>query len=255
MGGQIIQAVHCIGFAPWGRPRQQTQARRRPQRLGRAHREEQYHYYSFLMAELLQKLKLADYHVDPCVRTGEPICLNPNHSEFLLIDDGYADTAALGRRSDLNKWAAGRPSKRIFASISIARPFSLFSDLTQDPTRSLSACTKLRYGLEKLISRHPEEGGLDIPVIYLLVEGEYKDLLHLLLGLRNGSSAVVCARTGRAADLIANCLLDKQQGAGSGEAVAKRAEAFEPGKSPEARDQIVKTLREILTYSEQAGRL
>lgn len=62
----VKQTLKCIGIAPWGyvENRQKLESRDK-------------------------KFKNAQYFVNNVIRHGKPVSLNPNHTHFLLVDDGF----------------------------------------------------------------------------------------------------------------------------------------------------------------------
>ncbi|GFO25838.1 transient receptor potential cation channel subfamily m member 3-like [Plakobranchus ocellatus] len=88
----------------------------------------------------------------------QPVPLNPDHTHFIFVDDGY----------------------RI----------------------RYGGVAQFRSKFEKKISADKREGGLGIPVVLLVVEGGTDAIQDVSASLAQGIPVVVCAGTGRAADIL-----------------------------------------------------
>lgn len=102
------------------------------------------------------------------VKHGRAVSLDPNHTHFILIDDGY--------RSAFNPTVADYRAK---LERKIAAP---------------------------LDTSRPEMRGLGIPVVQVLVEGGFDSIDNVYESVTRGIPVVICQGTGRAADVIAFAL-------------------------------------------------
>lgn len=100
------------------------------------------------------------------MKHGRPVSLDPNHTHFILIDDGY--------RSAFNASVADYRAK---LERKIAAPVDA--------------------------SRTVEIRGLGIPVVQVLVEGGFDSIDNVHESVTRGIPVVICQGTGRAADVIA----------------------------------------------------
>ncbi|XP_070540267.1 transient receptor potential cation channel subfamily M member-like 2 [Ptychodera flava] len=142
VGGRAKRTVRCIGIAPWG------------------YIED----HDSLVSEDGMGLYPATYKVNPVIKRGHPVSLNPEHTHFILVDNGtdLKFGVELKLRSELEK--------------KIAAPI--------DP-------------------EDPENDGLGVPVAMLLIEGGVDSINTVKGAVSRGIPAVICEGTGRAADILA----------------------------------------------------
>ncbi|XP_022255565.1 transient receptor potential cation channel trpm-like [Limulus polyphemus] len=136
---RMTHAIRCIGIAKWGFVE------------GR----------NALINRNVHEPYTAMYKVNPVFKQGKPAALNPNHTHFLLIDDGFSQT---------------------FRGIEIFR-----TELEQRIAAPL-------YG---------PDPGLGIPVVLLLLEGGFDAISHVHMAITCRIPVVICAGTGRSADILA----------------------------------------------------
>ena len=143
---RITHSLRCIGISPWG--------------------------YVQNRADLTADDGLgswpATYHVDPVIRHGKPVSLDPNHTHFILVDDGFR-----------NKFRPQVADFRARLERHIAAP------AVSGPSGDCS------------------DGGLGIPVVVVLVEGGLDSIDFAYESLRRRVPVVPCQGTGRAADILA----------------------------------------------------
>ncbi|CAG5125692.1 unnamed protein product [Candidula unifasciata] len=132
---RVSHVLRCIGIAPWGYVKDRQ----------------------CLESDGNGKFN-AHYRSSTVIEHKQPVPLNPDHTHFIFVDDGYR--ARYG------------------------------------------GVAKFRSGFEKKIAQDTD-GGLGIPVVLLLVEGGTDAIQDVSASLSQGIPVVVCAGTGRAADIIA----------------------------------------------------
>ena len=137
--------------------------------------------------------------------------LDPNHTHFLLVDNGKEETVY---RRDV---------------------------------------TKLFYGefLKLLIENTSEnsDGGLDIPVITLLIEGGPTSIEKLRESLDMKIPCVIMEGSGRAADIVANALKNKSAKTTEQEIEKMIKENFQEGKTnPNRRQDILRMTMEVVEH-------
>uniref|UniRef100_A0A2C9KDE9 TRPM SLOG domain-containing protein n=1 Tax=Biomphalaria glabrata TaxID=6526 RepID=A0A2C9KDE9_BIOGL len=135
----MSHVLRCIGIAPWGYIK------------GR----------KFLESSTGMGKFNAYYRTSNQIHHKQPVPLNPYHTHFIFVDDGYR-----GRYGGVAEFRSKFERK-------IAAPKS-------DP-----------------------DGGLGIPLVLLLVEGGTDAIQDVSVSLAQGIPVVVCAGTGRAADILA----------------------------------------------------
>ncbi|XP_005094347.1 transient receptor potential cation channel subfamily M member 3 [Aplysia californica] len=134
---RMAHVLRCIGIAPWGyvRGRQFLESRNGAGKFNAYYRTS---------TQILHK---------------QPVPLNPDHTHFIFVDDGY----------------------RI----------------------RYGGVAEFRSKFEKKIATHKRDGGLGVPVVLLLVEGGTDAIQDVSASLAQGIPVVICAGTGRAADILA----------------------------------------------------
>ncbi|CAL1527369.1 unnamed protein product [Lymnaea stagnalis] len=134
---RMNHVLRCIGIAPWGYVK------------GR-HVLESYNG---------QGKFNAFYRTSNQILHKQPVPLNPDHTHFIFVDDGY-------------RYRYG-------------------------------GVADFRSKFERKIATEKSEGGLGIPLVLLLVEGGTDAIQDVSVSLAEGIPVVVCAGTGRAADILA----------------------------------------------------
>ncbi|ESO90835.1 hypothetical protein LOTGIDRAFT_163721 [Lottia gigantea] len=134
---RMTHLIRCIGIAPWGYIR------------GR----------HVLESEDTQGSFNASYRPSNVILHGRPVPLNPDHTHFIFVDDGYR-----------NRYGG---------------------------------VADFRAKFEMQVSKDKHSGGLGIPVVLVVVEGGTDAILDAQRSLEEGTPVVVCAGTGRAADIFA----------------------------------------------------
>jgi hypothetical protein len=125
---------------------------------------------------IVQGLWPATYHVDSIIRHDSPVSLDPHHTHFILVDDGYRNSF--------------RPSVADFRS-RLERRIAGFDGLTNKTNVSIT---------------HTDDGKqlpFGTPVVVVLVEGGLDAIDFAIESIKCRIPLVVCAGTGRAADIIA----------------------------------------------------
>ncbi|XP_074642284.1 transient receptor potential cation channel subfamily M member-like 2 [Tubulanus polymorphus] len=105
-----------------------------------------------------------DYYVNNVV-SGKDIALDPNHTHFIMVDDGTR-----GEYMHLSEFRAALERK-------ISLPDKPIGDVS--------------------------ETGLGTPIVMVIVEGGPDALIDCATSMRNGVPVVVCSNSGRAADILA----------------------------------------------------
>ncbi|KAJ8317399.1 hypothetical protein KUTeg_005303 [Tegillarca granosa] len=118
----------------------------------------------------------ANYKTSNSIPHNQPVPLNENHTHFILVDDGF--------RNNFRSRVESQPSK----------------DGTKDKFRSVP---DFRAEFQARIAAPVKDGGLGIPVVLLIVEGGEDTLSDALKCLEHDIPVVVCAGTGRAANILA----------------------------------------------------
>ncbi|BFY97240.1 hypothetical protein BsWGS_00280 [Bradybaena similaris] len=137
---RVSHVLRCIGIAPWGYVKDRH----------------------CLESDGSGKFN-AHYRSSTLIEHKQPVPLNPDHTHFIFVDDGY--------RARYGGVAA------------------------------------FRSKFEKRIAQDAKDGGLGIPVVLLLVEGGVDAIQDVSSSLSQGIPVVVCAGTGRAADILAYAFL------------------------------------------------
>ncbi len=81
---RVTHSLRCVGICPWGYVQNREDLIRTPQQV-LPHSDGIQRKVSAGAAGSWT----ATYHVDPVVRHGKPVSLDPNHTHFILVDDGY----------------------------------------------------------------------------------------------------------------------------------------------------------------------
>ncbi|XP_059174640.1 transient receptor potential cation channel subfamily M member-like 2 [Physella acuta] len=134
---KMTHVLRCIGIAPWGYVK------------GRKYLESSDGKGKFN----------AYYRTSNQIIHKQPVPLNPDHTHFIFVDDGY-------------RYRYG-------------------------------GVADFRSKFEKKIASGLAEKGLEIPLVLLLVEGGTDAIQDASVSLAQGIPVVVCAGTGRAADILA----------------------------------------------------
>ncbi|XP_053406588.1 transient receptor potential cation channel subfamily M member-like 2 [Mercenaria mercenaria] len=134
---RMVHVLRCIGIAPWGYVKNRR----------------------VLESVDGQGKFNADYRTSNVILHDSAVPLNPDHTHFIFVDDGY----------------------RI----------------------RYGGVAGIRAKLEQKISQPQAEGGLGIPVVLVVVEGGTDCISDARKSIEHKIPVVVCAGTGRAADILA----------------------------------------------------
>nr|XP_006816420.1 PREDICTED: transient receptor potential cation channel subfamily M member 3-like [Saccoglossus kowalevskii] len=150
VGGKVKRTLRCLGIASWG------------------YTED----HDCLISPNSKGLYPANYKVNPVIKRNHPVPLNPEHTHFILVDDG----------TDLN--------------------YSVELNLRAEIEKIIAA---------PINPDDPEGSGLGVPVAMLLVEGGVDAIRTVCQAISRGIPTVICEGTGRAADILAyahnNCVV------------------------------------------------
>nr|CDS29831.2 protein phosphatase 1 regulatory inhibitor [Hymenolepis microstoma] len=139
---------HCIGVSPWGYVRS---------------------HYNLVRSEHCGVKSHVEYGTSDIVNPKEPISLNEDHTNFVLVDNGM--------RNRFN----------------------------------LSDVTKFRDEIENIMAISSKEGGCGIPVVTVVYGGGFDVVESVSKRAVNGMPIIICASTGRAADIFQLILQYKMQ--------------------------------------------
>ncbi|KAL3863125.1 hypothetical protein ACJMK2_004897 [Sinanodonta woodiana] len=134
---RMTHHLRCIGIAPWGYVKDRR----------------------YLEGNDDKGKFPAYFKTSNVIEHGRPVPLNPDHTHFIFVDDGYRN--------------------------------------------SYKGVASFRAKLEEKIKAPKSENGLEIPLVLVVVEGGTDAISDAHTSLKHGIPVVICAGTGRAADIIA----------------------------------------------------
>ncbi|XP_072048884.1 transient receptor potential cation channel trpm-like [Amphiura filiformis] len=165
-GVKPVDTVKCIGIAPWGYVEQSDNLIVKDNKI---HHEVVY------------------FHGRPVERK-KPVPLNPNHTHFILVDDGRKTYGAdLKLRPKLER-AIVDIMKKERKKKPLARIWSLRSNANDSCYKNMT----------------PTDKSSDVPFVLIVLEGGDDAINHVLESLNNNIAIVVCDKTGRAANILAH---------------------------------------------------
>ncbi|BHF62410.1 hypothetical protein SprV_0200539200 [Sparganum proliferum] len=100
----------------------------------------------------------------------------------------------------LNLWREEIPESRDMTTFK-KYTHCIFVDSGLQTPAAVSAAKEYRHGLEEVIRK--ETG---FPIIRILIAGELRDLVQVLMGVKSGYPLLVCSGTGGVADIIAQAI-------------------------------------------------
>uniref|UniRef100_A0A914UQD5 TRPM SLOG domain-containing protein n=2 Tax=Plectus sambesii TaxID=2011161 RepID=A0A914UQD5_9BILA len=143
--GEITRTIHCVGITPWNIIKGRDD----------------------LIVSDPEKTKTTEvrYRVDqlPSLYT-----LNPDHSHFLFIDDGYA--------------------------------------YEEENTEKLQTALEANSIVEFQAKLEKQLRIINYPVICLLIDGDYKSFIRIRASLQKDTSVLICKGTGQMADVLAEAV-------------------------------------------------
>ncbi len=117
-----------------------------------------------------------EYPINKQAHRGQPVSLDINHTHYILIDEGIRNS---------------------FARSCVAQFRNELEQRISTPIHSMFTHHLLDYALED---------GCGVPVVRVIVEGGYDILVQAEKSTELGIPVVICAGTGRVADVIAKAM-------------------------------------------------